>query len=163
MLGLTVSSHTVRGAGSAEFITGRETEGGRWRWRDLRAAGCYPGPPPALSPAPGLGGGTLGGEKGTKLEPQVAQAQLENQVGPVVAEMATGRGKGRLRRAGSHSWVLASATRGGLVVGTSHGPQEREGAGCWDPAKRVALQCMWPGRPSVPLGSFAGGWGSPPR
>lgn len=64
-------------------------------------------------------------------------------MGPVVAEMATGRGKGRLRRAGSHSRVLASTTRGGLVVGTSDGPQEGEGAGCWDPAKCVALQCMF--------------------
>lgn len=54
VLGLAVSSHTVREAGSPEFITGRETEGEGGRWKDLRAAGCHLGPPPALSPAPGL-------------------------------------------------------------------------------------------------------------
>lgn len=54
VLGLAISSHTVREAGSPEFITGRETEGEGGRWRDLRAAGCHLGPPPALSPAPGL-------------------------------------------------------------------------------------------------------------
>lgn len=93
----------------------------------------------------------------------VAQAQLENQVGPGVAEVATGRGKGRLGTVGSHSRVLVSAMRGGLVLGTSDGPQEGRGAGCWDPAKLVALQCMWPREPSVSLGSSAGGRGSPPR
>lgn len=59
--------------------------------------------------------------------------------------------------------MLVSARRGGLVLGTSDGPQEGRGAGCWDPAKLVALQCMWPREPSVSLGSSAGGRGSPPR
>lgn len=120
-----VSSHAVRGAGSADSSQARKLRGrGGGETSGLQAAthGCL-----LPSPAPGLGGGTLAGEKGTTLEPQVAQAQLEKQAGPVVAETATGRGNGRRRRAGSHSRVLASATRGGLVVGTSDGPQEGGG------------------------------------
>lgn len=151
-----VSSHAVRGAGSADSSQARKLRGrGGGETSGLQAAthGCL-----LPSPAPGLGGGTLAGEKGTTLEPQVAQAQLEKQAGPVVAETATGRGNGRRRRAGSHSRVLASATRGGLVVGTSDGPQEGGGRllgpsqACgpsvhvaWVAICPIGLMCRWAG------------------
>lgn len=137
--------------------------GGGGRWGDLRTAHSRPGPTPAQSPALGLSEGTLSGG-----------ARTSGGSDPAGGPGGSSGGGGDNRQAGRAGYeeeeqgdtvgCWPAVGRGGLTAAVCTTAE----TSFWDPATGEASTNVWPfsargpSHYSIPVGSSAGGRGSPP-
>lgn len=167
VLGLAVPSDTMTEEWTPQNVppqVGKLRLGVCGGWGDLRTAHSRPGPAPAQSPATGLSEETLAGGARTSGGSDPAG----DQVGPVVAEVTTGRQAGRAgyeeEEQGDTVGCWPALGRGRLTTAVCTTAE----TGFWDPATGEANSSVWPfsahgwGHHSIPVGSSAGGRGSLP-